>query len=299
MDRLDEMRVFLAVADAGGFAMAARRLGISPPAATRAVASLEERIGARLLHRTTRIVRRTEAGDRFLADCRRILGEIDDAEAAAAGSHAEPRGRIAVTAPASFGRLHVAPVVLAFLIRHPEVAARLMLVDRVVDLIEEGLDVAVRIAHLADSSLSASRVGAVRRIVCASPTYLAARGVPRRPADLVRFEAIAFSQAGALPGWSFAAGARTEMVNPPTPLIVNSAEVAVAAAVAGQGLTRVLSYQAAAELQAGRLEIVLAEFEPPPIPVHVVHAEGRRAAARVRAFVDFAVERLRADPALR
>jgi DNA-binding transcriptional LysR family regulator len=299
MDRIDEMRVFVAVADAGGFAAAARRLALSAPAVTRAVAALEARTGARLLQRTTRVVRLTDAGARFLADCRRILGEIEEAEASAAGAHAEPRGRVAATAPSMFGRLHVAPLVLEFLGRHPQVSARLMLLDRVVDLVEEGLDVAIRIAHLPDSTLTAIRVGALRRVVCASPGYLATHGAPESPADLARHPAIAFAQSEAPAGWSFPMGGRTLTVNPPTPLTVNSAEVAVAAAVAGQGLTRVLSYQAASEISSGRLRIVLAEFEPPPIPVQIVHAEGRRAAARVRAFVDFAVERLRADPALR
>jgi DNA-binding transcriptional LysR family regulator len=174
-----------------------------------------------------------------------------------------------------------------------------MLIDRVVDLVEEGLDVAIRIAHLPDSSLTAIRVGTLRRVVCASPEFLAAHGTPEAPADLAGLPAVVFSQAEAPAAWTFPAGERSVTVDPPTPLVVNSAEVAVAAAAAGQGLTRVLSYQAASEIHAGRLRIVLAEFEPPPIPVHVVHTEGRRAAARVRAFVDFAVERLRADPALR
>jgi DNA-binding transcriptional LysR family regulator len=299
MDRLDSMHAFVAVADEEGFAAAARRLAASPPAVTRAVSALEKRIGARLFHRTTRIVRLTEAGERFLADCRRILAEIDEAEASAAESHAEPRGQVAVTAPAMFGRMFVAPIVLEFLARYPRVVARMLLVDRIVDLVEEGVDVAVRIAHLPDSSLSSIRVGSVRRVLCASPDYLAAQGVPRSPADLARFEAIAFSQTGWRETWAFGSGARRETIGAPTRLIVNTAELAVAAAVAGRGLTRVLSYQIAPELRAGRLEIVLANFEPPPVPIHVVHAEGRQAAARVRHFVDFAVERLRADQSLR
>jgi DNA-binding transcriptional LysR family regulator len=298
MDRFEAMRIFMAVADEAGFAAAARRLAMSPPAVTRAVAALEDRIGARLLVRTTRVVRLTEAGARYLADCRRILGEIEDMEASAAGSHAEPRGQVAVTASAMFGRMFVAPIVLDFLARHPRMTARVLLVDRIADLVEEGLDVAVRIAHLPDSSLTAIRVGSVRRVVCASPDYLAEHGVPRLPADLERFDTISFAQTGLAEPWSFAEGSRTNSVVPPTRLIVNAAEVAIAAAVAGRGLTRVLSYQIGPELAAGRLEIVLAEFEPKPVPVHVVHAEGRHAAARVRAFVDFAVERLRAERSL-
>ena len=289
------MRVFVAVAEGQGFAPAARRLGMSPPAVTRAVSALEDRIGTRLLHRTTRIVRLTEAGTRFLADCKRILGEIEEAEASAAGSHAEPRGHLAITAPVMFGRMYVAPIVLDFLSRYPRVTARTLFVDRVVDLIDEGLDIAVRIAHLPDSSLRAVPVGSVRRVVCASPDYLAARGAPRTPGDLAHLDAIVFSLSGALEEWTFASG---ERVSPPTQLIVNSNDVAIAAALAGRGLARVLSYQIAPELREGRLKIVLAQFEPPPIPIAIVHAEGRRAAAKVRAFVDFAVTRLRADNAL-
>jgi DNA-binding transcriptional LysR family regulator len=298
MDRLDSMRVFVAVAEAGGFAPAARRLGLSPPAVTRAIAALEDRIGARLLHRTTRIVRLTEAGGRFLADAKRILVELDEAEASAAGAHAEPRGLLTLTAPVMFGARHVAPILLEFLARHPRVTARTLLADRVVDMLEEGIDVAVRIAHLPDSSLSALRVGTMRRVVCASPAYLARRGVPKRPADVRSHAAIAFSSVSAEPSWSFHVDGKVETVAPPAQLAVNTAEVAVAAALAGHGLARVLSYQVAPELAAGTLKIVLARFEPPPIPIHVVHPEGRHANARVRAFVDFAVARLRADKSL-
>lgn len=298
MDRLDAMRLFVAVAEAGSFGAAARRLGVSAPVATRAVAALEERLGVRLLHRTTRAMRLSEAGTHFLADCRRILHELEEAEAAAGGLHAEPRGALAVTAPAMFGRRHVAPIAIDFLARHPAVSLRTLLVDRVVDLIEEGLDVAVRIAHLPDSTLNATRVGEVRRVVCAAPAYLEARGEPARPADLSYHRIITFAPGIAPVGWTFRAGSRSETMNPPAHLIVNTAEVAIAAAVAGHGLTRVLSYQAAPELRAGKLRLVLEPFEPPPSPIHVVHREGRSASGRVRAFVDFAVERLRADKSM-
>lgn len=298
MDRLDTMRLFAAVAEQQGFAPAARRLGVSAPAVTRAVAALEDRLGARLLHRTTRVVRLTEAGTRFLADCKRILGEIEEAEAAAAGSHAEPRGRLVITAPLMFGRLHVAPIVLDFLKRHPAVVARALYLDRVTDLVEEGIDVAVRIGPLPDSSLTAVRVGAMRRIVCAAPRYLRTHGTPRSPADLAEHDAVAFGGATPPGQWTFEGG-RRQTVAPRFRMEVNSAEVAVAAAVAGQGVTRVLHYQAARELRAGTLRLLLADFEPPALPIHVVHAEGRRAAARVRAFVDFAAQRLRANPLLR
>lgn len=294
MDRLDAMRVFVAVAEQQGFSAAARQLRQSPPAITRAVAALERRLGARLLHRTTRIVRLTDAGARFLADSRRILGELEEAEASASGAHREPRGLLSITAPAMFGRLHVAPIVLAFLARYPRIQARTLLLDRVVDLHEEGIDVAVRIAHLPDSGLAAIRVGSIRRVVCASPAYLARHGMPRTPADLARHDLIAFSADQPPAPWSFT-GAR---IAPAARLIVNSAEVAVAAAAAGRGLTRVLSYQIAPELRARKLRIVLAEFEQPALPIHLVHREGRNASARVRAFVDFTAQRLRADKAL-
>jgi DNA-binding transcriptional LysR family regulator len=300
MDRLETMRVFVAVAEEEGFAAAARRLALSPPAVTRAVTALEERIGAPLLHRTTRIVRLTEAGTRFLADCKRILGEIEEAEAAAAGAHAEPRGLLTLTASALFGRMFVTPVLLDFLARHPHVSARTVFVDRIVDIVDEGIDVAVRISHLPDSSLSAVRVGSVRRVLCASPAYLAEHGVPGAPEDLAKLDAIAFGPVAPHAEWTFSSGssgssgAKTITVSPPARLFVNAADVAIAAAVAGRGVTRVLSYMIEPDVRAGRLAIVLPEYEPPPVPIHVVHVEGRRASARVRAFVDFAAERLRA-----
>jgi DNA-binding transcriptional LysR family regulator len=295
VDRLQAMTVFVAVTEEGGFAAAARRLSMSPPAVTRAVAAIEGRIGARLLHRTTRNVRLTEAGQRYFEDCRRILFEIDEAEEAAAGLHREPRGQLAVTASVLFGKMYVAPLLLAFLDGYPQVAARTLFVDWVVNLIEEGLDVAIRIAELPDSGLTALRVGSVRRVVCASPEYLAACGVPHEPGDLIRHRTIAFRGITPSTEWVFQGGAGDLVVRLSPRLVVNTAETAIAAALNGHGITRVLSYMIAPELAAGRLEIVLAEFEPAPVPIHIMHQEGRRASARVRAFVDFATERLRAD----
>jgi len=294
MDHLTAMRVFVAVAEESGFAPAARRLALSTPSVTRAVAALEDRIGARLLHRTTRVVRLTEAGARYLGDCKRILHDLAEAEASAAGSHGEPRGELTVTAPVMFGRLHVAPVLFDFLEDHPQVTARLLLLDRIADLVEEGMDVALRIGRLPDSALRAVRVGTVRRVVCAAPEYLARRGVPQRPSDLERLDVVEFSPVGAWREWGFPSDSARETVTPRVRLVVNTADAAVAAAVAGRGLTRVLSYQIADELRAGRLAVVLTDFEPPPVPVHLVHAEGRRTSAKVRAFVDYAAERLRA-----
>jgi DNA-binding transcriptional LysR family regulator len=303
MDRLEAMRIFVAVADGAGFAPAARHLALSPPAVTRAVAALEAHIGTRLLHRTTRRVGLTEAGAHYLEDCRRILAEIVEAEASAVGAHGELAGPFTVTAPVMFGRLHVLPVLLDFLERHPRVAGRALLLDRVVDLTEEGADVAVRIAHLPDSSLSAVRVGQVRRVVVGAPAYLARRGRPNRPDDLARHDVINFLTAAESGEWTFpgpdGGPEGGTAVRPTIRLAVNAADAAIAAAIAGRGLARPLSYQVSAEVAAGRLEIVLAEHEPPPIPIHIAHREGRRASARVRAFVDYAVERLRAERSLR
>lgn len=293
MDKVGSMRVFIAVAEAQGFAPAARQLGMSPPAVTRAIAALEERIGTRLLHRTTRIVRLTEAGARFLADARRILAEIDEAEAAAAGDHARPRGLLTVTAPVMFGRMHVAPVVSEFLSLYPEVSVRLLLLDRVTDLLEEGIDLAVRIAHLPDSSLNAAKVGGVRRVTCAAPAYLERRGEPQHPSDLPQHDTIGFWAQGAEAEWVFGPDAKPFRIRPPARMVVNAADVAIAAALAGHGITRVLSYQIAEPLRQGRLRLVLQAYERPPIPIHLVHAEGRRVSARLRAFLDFATDRLR------
>lgn len=294
MDRLAAMRVFVAVADHGGFAAAARALGLSAPAATRAVAALEERLSCRLLHRTTRQVRLTDAGATYLADCRRILAEVDEAEAAATGAHGEPRGVVCVTAPVLFGRRYVAPALLDFLDRHPAVSLRCLYVDRVVDLLDEGFDVAVRIARLPDSGLVAVRLGMVRRVVCAAPSLLAACGIPERPEALETLPTVSFAPALHDDEWRFGEGREAVRVRPRSRLTVNVGDVAIAAAVAGRGFIRTLSYQVAEELADGRLVAVLERFEPPPVPVQLVHAGGRRASARVRALVDFLAAALRA-----
>jgi len=299
MDRLQSMRAFVAVAEARGFAAAARQLVLSPPALTRAIAALEARIGTRLLHRTTRAVRLTEAGARFLAECKRILGELEEAETAAADGALEPRGHLVVTAPVLFGRMYVAPILFEFLERYPSVSARTLFVDRIADLLDEGIDVAFRIGRLPDSSLTAIPVGSVRSVVCGSPRYFARHGRPRTPNDLVKHKTIAFWPRVAAVDWSVGLGSKARAVKTAAQLTVNSNDLAIAAAVAGRGLARLLSYQVAAEIRAKKLEIVLADFEPKPLPVNVVYAEGRRAAAKVHAFVDIAVERLRADKGLK
>ena len=305
MDRLESMRIFVAVAEARSFAGAARHLRLSAPAITRAVAALEQHLGARLLHRTTRQVRVTEVGERYLADCRRVLADLDEAEAIAGGAHVAPQGHLMVTAPQMFGRMHVGPLLLDFLQVYPQLTARALFVDRVVNLIDEGMDVAVRIAHLADSSLTAVRVGEVRRVIVASPDYLAQRGKPLCPDDLSGHDAVGSTIVeGPSPRWSLvhnpdsAPGKLQQGAQPRIRLSVNGGEVGIMAARAGQGLARALSYQVADDVIAGRLQIVLARFEPPPIPVQLVYPEGRLAAAKVRAFVDFAKTRLQAQPAL-
>lgn len=296
MDHLDTLRCFVAVADAGGFALAARRLGRSAAAVTRAIAALEFRLGALLLQRTTRTVRLTEAGERFLHDCRSILNDLHEAERAASGIQAEAQGLLSITAPQMFGMEHVAPIVLDFLQAQPRVQVRTLFVNRIVHLLDEGMDVAIRIAHLPDSGLTAIQVGALRRLVVASPAYLARHGEPRHPGDLGNHRAIGFSSdAGAVSPWRFKGGAAAQ---PQVVWASNSNEVDVAAAEAGLGLTRCLAYQAAASLRAGRLRIVLAEHELPPVPVHIVYPAGRRAPAKVRAFVKFARERLARVPVL-
>ncbi len=299
MDKLEHLRVLVAVADTGNLAGAARRLGHSAPAVSRAMDQLEARIGAQLLVRTTRRVRFTEAGERFVADCRRLLGELDEAEALAGGSFREPQGVLAITASSMFGRLHMTPLVLDFMQRHARVHVRTLFVDRIVHLIDEGYDVAVRIAHLPDSGLTAVRVGSVRRVMVASPDYLEANGEPRTAADLARHAGIGFlPMGGAAAPWTlYAQGERTP-VTLETPLVANTGEMAIAAAVAGRGITRALSYQVADDVVAGRLKVVLADHEAPPIPVHLVYPAGRKAAAKVRVFVDMAVEHLRALPVL-
>lgn len=298
MDRIAIMQAFVAVAEQESFAAAARRLGVSPPVVTRAIATLEAHLGARLLERTTRKVRLTELGARYLVDCKRILGDVEDAEAAVAGAHDDLRGSLGITASVMFGRLFVSPLLVEFLGLHPRLTARALLLDQVVDLMDEGLDVAVRIAKLSDSTLTSAKVGSVRRVLCAAPSYLEQHGVPRTPRDLAGLSSFVFSAERSTPAWSFEHGGKPLSFRPRASLLVNSSEVAIDAALSGAGVTRALSYMIAAHVRAGRLRVVLPDYEPEPLPIHVLYREGRRAPGRVRAFVDFAVERLRADPAV-
>lgn len=298
MDRLQAMTAFVTVVDCGGFASAARKLGVSASVVTKAVAELEARLGLRLLNRTTRMVRVTDAGARYADDCRRILAEVEDAERAATLAHTLPRGTLTLTAPVLFGHLYVTPIVVKYLQQYTEVDVQCLFLDRVVNLVEEGLDVAVRIGELPDSSLQAIRVGRVRRVLVASPSYLKARGKPSRPQDLDDHAIISSGGVTPMLDWGFAKGGKAiaQRVHPRMKTTTNDS--AIAAAVAGLGITRLLSYQVASHLQAGTLRTVLEEFEPAALPIHVVHREGRHATQKVRSFIDLAVDILRADRSL-
>lgn len=298
MDRFQEMQIFVVVAQEQGFSAASRRLGLSAASVTRAVAALEQHIGTQLLVRTTRTVHLTEAGQRYFDDCRRILAEVQEAEDSAAGSHALPRGQLTITAPVLFGDLFVTPVMADYLCRYPDVSINALLLDRVVNMVEEGIDVAIRIGELPDSNQHAIRVGEVRRVICASPGFLAEHGRPEHPQALAGLPVVATSAIGQQRNWPFLDGGEALSVRTEPRLTVTANQSAITAARKGLGLTRVLSYQVADKVAAGELEIVLAKFELPPLPIHVVYQGGRKAPARIRSFVDFAVKALREHPAL-
>jgi len=291
MDRLGEMAIFVAIIEEGSLAAAARRLGRSPPAVTYALASLERRLGTRLIQRTTRRLAATDAGQRFFVSCQRLLAQLEDIEQAAAGEGALPRGRLRVTAPTLFGRLHVAPIVSEFIARYRDVQVELVLLDRVIDLIEEGIDVAVRIGHLPDSSLIVRKVASVRRVLCASAGYLKKAGVPKSPHDLAGHDIVAFTGIASAEAWRFRTGNRTVTVPIKPRFVVNQADSALVAALDGRGITLVLSYQLAL-VPPGRLTVLLEEFEPAPMPIQLAYPGHRLVAPNVRAFVDAAVERL-------
>lgn len=289
MDRFDELAIFVAILDSGSLAGAARQLRRSRPAVTRALAGLEERVGARLIARSTRQLTPTDAGRELAAAARRMLAEYD---AALSGVSAPVRGLLRVTAPLAFGRLHVSPIVAEFLDLHPEVQVELVLADRNLDMIDEDLHAAVRIGPLPDSRLVVRRVGEVRRLLVAAPAYLERRGAPQRPADIAAHDTIASVAAGQAMVWRFGGSGRGARVTITPRFIVNEIESVLIAARAGRGLARPLSYQAAADLEAGRLVRLLPEFEPPPLPVQLVVPSGQHLAPKVRAFLDHAALRL-------
>jgi len=292
------MSVYVAVVDAEGFAGGARKLHMSPPAVTRAVAALEERLGVKLLNRTTRYVRMTEAGQKYYEDAKRIIALADEADDAALGINAEPRGQLTVTAPVLFGRMYVMPGIVEYLRRYPAVEVNALFVDRVVNMLEEGVDMAIRIGDLPDSSYRALRVGAVRRVVCASPDYLAARGIPQTPEDLPAHDIILARGVNPANEMRFVRDGQPVTVKLQPLLSISDNNSAAYAAMAGLGITRLLSYQIAEPLQTGKLKIVLSEFESPPVPIHILHREGRHSSAKIRSFVDMMAERLRAELSL-
>ena len=299
MDRLDAMKVFVLAVDEGSLAAAGRKLGRSPAAVSRAIAFLEQRVGAELLHRTTRSIKLSEEGERYAAICRRVLMELEEADVIAAGPRAAPRGLLTITAPVVSGEIVLRPILDAFLDVYPTVSAKLLLFDRAVNLVEEGFDIALRIGPLADSAMMALRVGEVRRVVVAAPRYLKQHPRIQEPGDLAKHQTVVMAH---LPkSWTFApqAGSSVPRTVQLTPrLVVNSTSAAVASAVAGRGVVRMYSYQVAEQVARGELEIVLSGDEDPEMPAHLICPQGRLSAPKVRAFTDFAVPRLKKQFAL-
>ena len=288
------MTTFATVVETQGFASAARKLKVSPSVVSRVVTELEQHLGVRLLTRTTRVVRVTDAGAAYFENCRRILADVEAAELSAAGANATPRGQLAVTAPALFGRMYVVPIAHDYLMRYPAVNLNCWFLDRIVNLVDEGVDAAVRIGELPSSSLQAIAVGKVRQVLCASPAYLEARGVPRHPRDLAGHVTLQTTNLAFTPEWRFRVDGRPFTVPVQPRLVTTTNDSAMAAAIGGLGILRLLSYQVVHEVAQGRLRIVLPDYELAPWPVQVVHREGRHVNQKVRAFIDLAVETLRA-----
>jgi DNA-binding transcriptional LysR family regulator len=296
MDRLEAMSVLVAAVETGSLSAAGRKLGMPLPTVSRKLSDLEAHLRTRLLNRTTRRLMLTDAGSAYLEASRRILDEVGNAERRAAGEYNEPRGHLAITAPIVFGRLHVLPVISGFLAKYPQIDVRLRLSDRNAHLVDEQLDVAVRIGRLSDSSLKAMRVGEVRYVICASPGYLKKHTQPQAPQDLSSLDCITFDDAATATVWSFAARAarkKVQSVQIRSRLSVNTAEAAIDAAIAGLGVTRVLSYQAADAVAHGKLKIVLSAFEREPLPVSLVHAGQGLLPLKTRSFLEFAAAGLR------
>ena len=293
MDRLEAMSILVSVVETGSLTAAGKRLGMPLPTVSRKLAELENHLNTRLLTRSTRQLDPTEAGRAYVAACRRILEDIGDAERRAAGEYVSPKGELVLTAPIVFGRLHVVPVVAAFLAIFPDIDVRLVLSDRNAQLLDDHIDLAVRIGALHDSSMIATQVGAVRWVVCGSPSYFAAHGVPQKPSDLAALSCVTLDILGPTAGWHFK-GRKERRIVPVHPrLSVNTAEAALEAATAGAGVTRVLSYQAAQAIKEGILQRVLEAFEPEPLPVSVLHPAQSLMPQKLRSFIDFAVPLLR------
>lgn len=286
MDKLAAMEMFVLVVEAQSLAAAAHQLGVSPPSVTRRLKALEDRLGVTLLHRTTRAMKLTEAGERYLEDCRRILSDVAEAEDTLSGGRDKLRGRVSVTAPVLFGQMRVMPLVREFLDLHPRVECRVVLLDRLVHLVEEGIDIGVRLGRLQDSALYVLKTGEVRRVVCASPDYLKRHGTPRVPEELRDHRMVATS----LEGWRM----KGQTLKLRAPLVVNSNQAALDTALAGWGIARLMDYQVAEHLRAGRLRLLLEDYCPEAWPVQLLTQEGKKMPARVRALVDFLSQRLRA-----
>jgi len=298
MDRFQCLQVFVTVLEEQSFSGAARRLKMSPPAVTRAVAYLEEHLGVKLLNRTTRHVRATEAGTRYLSDARQILQSMDAADNAAQGINAEPKGLLGVTAPVFFGRMYVLPSITDYLQRYPKTQVDAVFLDRRVNLLEEGLDVGVRIGELPDSSMRALRIGQVRSVIVASPEYITAHGEPSRPDELNRHTLIASRAGDFSDSWHFRMDNREVLQRIDPALTVTTIDAAIEASIAGFGITRLLSYQVAEAVQAGQLKLLLEDFGPGTMPVHIIHREGRYASAKVRSFIDLLAHKLSDEAAL-
>ena len=294
MDRLESMSVLVAAVEAGSLSGAARSLGTPLATVSRKVSELEAHLKTRLLTRSSRRLTLTDAGRAYVAACRRILEEISDAERAASGEYRAPKGELVITAPIVFGRLHVLPVVIEFLRAYEEVDIRLALADHVVNILEDRIDVAVRIGDLPDSSLIASRIGTIRRVICGSPAYFAEQGTPQTPHELGTHDCITFQGQSSPDAWMFTSGQTEISVPIHSRLVVNTAEAAIDAAAAGSGIARVLSYQIENALRAGSLATILRDYEPEPIPVSLVHLGQGLLPAKLRAFLDFATARLKA-----
>ena len=291
------MSLLIAVAEAGSLSAAGRKLGVPLPTLSRKISDLEAHLNTRLLTRSTRKLALTDSGAAYVAAARRILDDVSEAERAASGEHAAPRGDLIMTAPVVLGRLHVLPVIAEFLTQWPEINVRLVLADRNLHLIDDHIDIAVRIGALADSALVATQIGAVRSVVCGSPTYFAAHGVPERPEDLAAVTAVTFDPlSSSQQAWIFRDSKSKRELRAPvrSRLSVNTAEAAIDGAAAGLGVTRVLSYQVAEAVLDGRIQIVLAEYEPAPLPVSLIHAGHELTPLKVRMLLDFAAPRLRA-----
>ena len=295
VDKLRALETFIAVAEAGSFAAASRKLNVSAPSVTRIIGDLEAHLGVQLLNRTTRIVTLTDIGQRYVEDTKQIVKKLSAADDAAKGAHLDPTGTLRITASTMFGRLYITPIITEYLNLYPKVKIEAFFVDRVVNIFEEGLDIAVRIGNLSDSSLMASRVGEVNLQICGCPKYFKARGTPQHPDDLHEHNLIGVALGNYQSEWKFNDGS---IVKPEYRMAVNSIPAGLEAARSGWGLLRVLSYQIGPDLDAGCIQTVLNEFTPPPFPIHLLHGQGRQSSAKVRAFIDLATKRLRANPFL-